>query len=660
MVRRHGPDAKMTWSFEESMALVKTSTLAAGPKEPARRKPTGAERTAVTTVSSPQRPPVTRHAKASERVAAATEELASGLAEAAAAAEELRRAMEQIATGADEAAGASQEQLGAIKNIVAGLTTARDNAESCRLRTEVVRSALADTAAQITTSVRAIERNAKRQQSSVLVIAELERRAREVGEITLTVGKISDQTNLLALNAAIEAARAGDHGRGFAVVAEEVRALAEKSEASAQDVQRLSETIQSTVRDTAQSVRAAAEDAIAEGATGTAVVRTLDAMRDEMRRLSEGSVETVTAASQAVGASTEVQKGAESVASAAEQQSAAATEAQTAIQQQTQSLHQGQTAAQALAGLTEQFRDGAADGSIAAQIGAMAEQLSSTIQQLSTAAAQILAAVSQIGRGSQMQAAATQQTSAALTQIERSTGVARQNADQAITRVRDLARGIDEGRASVERLLAGVEQASQKTAANLEQVAGIETMSRRIDKIVDGIVLIAVQTTMLAVSGAVEAARAGDAGRGFAVVSNDIRGLAREATESADRIKDMVRAIMDQIVSVRRDLEQSMTMIETEARNNESIAGAFLAMDAEVSALISANTAILHGAEAMTNDISASATGARQIAAAAEEAGAAATQAATASAQQAKGAEDLAAAIEEIASLADELKQGNG
>ncbi len=78
------------------MALVKTSTFAAGAKKPAGRKQTGAERTAVTTVSSPQRPPVTRHATATERVAAATEELASGLAEAAAAAEELRRAMEQI------------------------------------------------------------------------------------------------------------------------------------------------------------------------------------------------------------------------------------------------------------------------------------------------------------------------------------------------------------------------------------------------------------------------------------------------------------------------------------------------------------------------------------------------------------------------------------
>ena len=102
------------------MALVKTSTFAAGTRKASGRKPANGDRATATPIPAPTRPPVTKHAKASERVAAATEELASGLTEAAAAAEQLRRAMEQIATGAEEAAGASQEQLAAVRNIVGG------------------------------------------------------------------------------------------------------------------------------------------------------------------------------------------------------------------------------------------------------------------------------------------------------------------------------------------------------------------------------------------------------------------------------------------------------------------------------------------------------------------------------------------------------------
>lgn len=637
------------------MALVKTSKITGtGPKPGAAAPPASAPKTARRQASSGGRD------KLSERIAAATDEMAAGLTEASAAAEELRRSMEQIAAGAEEAAGGSQEQLAAIKSVQGGLATARSLADGSRRRTEGLQLALTESAVQITSSVRAIERNAERQSTSLSVIAELQRRAQDIGEITRTVSRISDQTNLLALNAAIEAARAGEQGRGFAVVAEEVRALAEVSDQSARDVQGLAESIQTDVAGVVAAVEAGAKTAVTEAQSGAAVVIVLDTLRADLASMAEGSQDTLTAAQEAERSATEAQRGAEQVATAAEEQSAGASEAQSAIQQQAQALEQGQIAAQALAGVADELREGQGDAVKAEQIAATAEELSATIQELSSAATEIMAAVEQINLGSQQQAAATQQTSAALSQIEASAKVAQANATLARDRTQAASVTLQESRASVERLIDGVSSALGMTRSSLDTIARLETVGRRIAGIVDEITLVAVQTSMLAVSGSVEAARAGEAGRGFAVVSSDVRSLAREASESVARIKETVVGILDQIGSLRRDLEQVIATGEVEVQNNRAIFAALEKLDSDVAALSAANDAILGSADAILSAAAQTADGARQIAAAAEEASAAARQAASASSQQAQGAEDLAAAIEEIASLADELKAQNG
>ncbi|MER2319274.1 methyl-accepting chemotaxis protein [Methylobacterium brachiatum] len=597
-----------------------------------------------------------RQQKAAERIASATAELSSGIAEAAAAAEELRKASEQIGVGAEQAAGAAQETMKAVNQGAVLIQAAKENATTSLRKTEALSDLVVQTAAQIDTSVAAITKASERQEASVKLVEELDRQASAIGEIVKAVARIADQTNLLALNAAIEAARAGQHGKGFAVVADEVRTLAETSEKSARDIQALVAQIQADVKVAADGISQSAISARSQVETGRAVTTQLDRVRTDMAEIIAGCGDLARAADESATAATEAQKGAEIIAAAAEEQSAACQEAGKMVEQQTTALSQSEDAAQELSGLAEELKNSTNIGKSAEEVASAAEELSSAVEEINRAAGQVTIALDQITKGAQQQSAATQQSSAAIAQIERRAQVTQDLAGAAVEKAQAIAEMLNENKGLVDAMIDGLEKSVEAGRVSRDQVAALEQVSRRIDKIVDAITTVSIQTNMLAVNGSVEAARAGEFGKGFAVVSTDIRNLARDSAENAERIKDTVKTIQDTIVFVRGDIQEIADGAANEVEKSLAISRNFDAVIKDMDEVLGGNREILTGAGGIVRMVQEVQTAIEQVAAAAQQAARTSAEAGTAAAEQGKGAEQLAAAIEEIASLADELQ----
>jgi len=202
----------------------------------------------------------------SESLSASAEESSSAILEMNASNQEVARHTGELKSSIEEVTTSVMEMIAAIREVAQHIETVTSAAE------ETSASAI-----QIEATAREVERAAKesaklsqqvsaeardigvrsigettaamtRIKESVAtysdLITRLGKRSEEIGKILGVIVEVTERTNLLALNASILAAQAGEHGRGFAVVAEEIKALADRTAGSAQDIGKLIAAVQ--------------------------------------------------------------------------------------------------------------------------------------------------------------------------------------------------------------------------------------------------------------------------------------------------------------------------------------------------------------------------------------------------------------------------------
>jgi methyl-accepting chemotaxis protein len=278
------------------------------------------------------------------------------------------------------------------------------------------------------------------------------------------------------------------------------------------------------------------------------------------------------------------------------------------------------------------------------------------VQEVNRSASQILVALDQIRKGAQTQASATAQSAAAINQIEKGALLAQSRAVVGLEKAQAIKQLMAANKTGIDGLITSITTGVAATRASSQQIKELELVSRKIDKIVDAITQVSIQTNMLAVNGSIEAARAGEYGKGFVVVATDIRNLAHDSAENADRIKDLVKGIQDQIGAVGRDLGEIIATAANEVEKAKTITANLVSMETDIAAIEQGNGEAQAASQEIVTALAQVKVGVDQVSTAAIQAEKAAEQAAAAAKQQSQGAEELAAAIEEIASLADELQ----
>ena len=210
----------------------------------------------------------------------------------------------------------------------------------------------------------------------------------------------------------------------------------------------------------------------------------------------------------------------------------------------------------AFAGMTENLRE---------QIRALVEGANV----LGSAANEIVASTTQLAASASESAAAVSETTTTVEEVRQTTQLASQKAKSVSDSAQKAAQISQSGRKSTEGVDAGMSRIRQQMEAIATSMVRLSEQSLAIGQMMAAVEDLAVQSNLLAVNAAIEAAKAGEHGKGFGVVAQEVKSLAEQSRQATNQVRAILGDIQKATTAAVMATEEGGKAVEAGTRQTE-------------------------------------------------------------------------------------------